>query len=169
MKELLPALLIGAFFWISSPTLLAQASGTEAYQQAERLRQQNRCEEALKRYDAAIRMEPENHRYYLQRARCEYRLNRMAAARVSLERAIEVGEAHIPASTYYLLGKIYLNEEENLDRATQYYRLAAEKETEPTRQLQYQLLLVQSLSNLEQYAEAERSLQIGRASCRERV
>ena len=160
MKEIIAILV--AFLSLGPgqmPSLLAQRDALRAYREAESLREQNRCDAAVKSYNEAIRLDPENYRYYLQRGRCEYRLNNLPGARYSLEQAISLGKDEIPASVYYLLGKIYLTENpDDLDQAVKYYRMAADRETDASRRVQYQLLLVQSLVNLAQYSEAQRYL-----------
>ncbi len=147
--------LLAALLMLSPVLMQAQREAMRVYREAETLREQNKFETAIDRYNEAIRADPTNYRYYLQRGRCEYRLNRLPAAQASLEQAIALGEEEIPASVYYLMGKIQLTQNpDNLGEAVKYYRLAADQEVDDTRRLQYQLLLVQSLINLGQYSEA---------------
>ncbi|MEM9984556.1 MAG: tetratricopeptide repeat protein, partial [Bacteroidota bacterium] len=162
MKETaITLLLLFILGLLNGGKLLAQKEAQRAYREAEALREQNRCTEAIQRYNVAIKEDPKNYRYYLQRGRCEYRMNKMTAARYSLEQAVALGADEIPASVYYLLGKIHLNENpDNQAEAVKYYRKAADLETDGTRRMQYQLLLVQSLTNLQQYNEAQSYLNI---------
>jgi tetratricopeptide (TPR) repeat protein len=131
----------------------AQVAGERAYQEAEALRKQGDYRAAIARYDAALAEDADNYRFYLQKGRCQYQIGDTEAARRSLLQAIEQGEGYTPASAYYLLGKIYRDQDQE-DEALRYYRTAAEKEPDRRRRSQYQLLLVQSLIRDEAYKEA---------------
>ncbi|MEL7342451.1 MAG: hypothetical protein AAGM67_18360, partial [Bacteroidota bacterium] len=50
----------------------AQGPGNASYLQAENLRKQNNCRDAILKYDEAIRLEPGNYKYYFQRGKCQY-------------------------------------------------------------------------------------------------
>jgi len=149
-------LLICFAIW-SVPPLWGQVSGERPYQEAEKLRKQGRFREAITRYDAAIAEDDDNYRFYLQKGRCQYQIGDMLAAQQSLELALEKGESYTPASAYYLLGKIYRDQDQE-EKALRYYRTAAEKEPDQRRRSQYQLLLVQSLIRDGNHQQAERYL-----------
>lgn len=148
--------LIWFVMWSAAP-LWGQVAGERPYQEAETLRKQGRFREAIARYDAAIAEDDDNYRFYLQKGRCQYQIGDIPSAQQSLELAIDRGEAYTPASAYYLLGKIYRDQDQE-EKAMRYYRTAAEKEPDERRRSQYQLLLVQSLLRDRDHEEAERYL-----------
>lgn len=120
----------------------SQTSEKKAFNQAENLRKQNKCNEAISLYEAAIKEGTNNYRYFFGKALCEYKLDNIRSAKRSLERTIESNKTFTPA--YTLLAKIY-RLEKDYDNALFYYKAAASVETNDTRRLQYHLLVINLL------------------------
>ena len=67
------AILLWIIYMFTASFCQAQGPGKRAYLAAENLRKQNKCRDALTQYDEAIKMEPNNYKYYFQRGKCEYK------------------------------------------------------------------------------------------------
>ncbi|RMG21907.1 MAG: hypothetical protein D6730_17485 [Bacteroidetes bacterium] len=133
-----------------------QDAGLSAYRAAEGLRKQNRCDEAIEKYEEAIRLAPQNYRYFFQMGRCELKVKDYEGAKHAFQRVIELQPSYTPA--YSLLAKVY-RLENDLDNAVYYYAQAASMETNPRRKVQYELFLVNLLlSQGEQEAAAQHLL-----------
>lgn len=148
------------FFFLSccvlllSPALLsAQSPGRRPYLAAENLRKQNKCRDAILQYDEAIKLEPTNYKYHFQRGKCEYQLKNFEMAKNSFKATVEYKKNFTPA--YSLLAKMYKNEKD-YDNAVYYYEEAARYESNPSRQVQYKLLLVNLLLKEDRILDASR-------------
>lgn len=131
----------------------AQGPGRRAYLAAENLRKQNKCRDAIIQYDEAIKLEPTNYKYHFQRGKCEYQLKNYEMAKNSFKATVEYKRDFTPA--YSLLAKIYKNEKD-YDNAVYNYEEAARYERNPSRQVQYKLLLVNLLLKEDRVLDASR-------------
>lgn len=131
-------LLLCLFFAVSQ-SLLAQGSGRTAYLQAEELRKQNKCADAIGKYDEAIKSEPNNYKYYFQKGLCEQKEKRIPDAKASFNKSIELNKEF--TSAYAQMAKIY-KEEKDIDQTIYYYEQAAQNEKGLGRKSQYELILV---------------------------
>ncbi|MDX1908485.1 MAG: tetratricopeptide repeat protein [Bacteroidia bacterium] len=125
-----------------SLTVAAQGPGKNAFMAAESLRQQNKLKEAIAKYNEALNLEPSNYKYYFQKGKCEYKLRDMESAKESFKASAEYKQNFTPA--YSLLAKIY-KEEKDFANAIFYYEQAVKFEADPSRRVQYQLLLINLL------------------------
>ena len=128
-----------------------QNPGKTAYIQAENLRRQNRCEEAISKYDEAQKLEPGNYRYYFAEGKCHYKLKAYDLAIAAFEETVGVKADFTPA--YSLIAKIYTGRKE-YQKAIGYYDQAFNYEKNTKRKVQYKLLIVQMLVREGNTAEA---------------
>ncbi|RMG60471.1 MAG: hypothetical protein D6722_20840 [Bacteroidetes bacterium] len=142
-----------------STGLWAQGPGKRAYMAAENFRKQNKCQDAIMQYDEAIKAEPTNYRYYFQRGKCEYKLNRIEEAINSFQFTIDYQADFTPA--YSLLAKIY-KDQKDYANAVYNYEQAARYERNSGRKVQYLLLLVNLLLKEERVADARRHIERAR-------
>jgi tetratricopeptide (TPR) repeat protein len=157
MKIYAPFLMLMALLTMIPAPMQGQPASDVLYEEAEALRKQEKYREAIARYDAAIAEDRKNYRYYFQKGRCQFQIDDYAGAKTSLHAAIEEGKEFTPASAYYLLGKVYRTLEQETE-ALKYFQVAADREPDQRRKSQYQLLLVQSLIEQQDYEVAERYL-----------
>lgn len=138
---------------------IAQAPGRAAFIQAENLRKQNRCKDAIDKYMDAISAEPQNYKYFFAKGKCEYKLKQMEDAKASFTRTVEYREDYSPA--YSLLAKIY-KDEGKIDDAIYYYEQAARYERTDSRKLQYKLLVINLLLKEDRTYDARRHIEEAR-------
>ncbi|MEL6676074.1 MAG: tetratricopeptide repeat protein [Bacteroidota bacterium] len=134
---------------------IAQGPGRAAYLAAENFRKQNKCRDAIEKYNEAINLEPTNYKYYFQMGKCQYKMSDFEAAKNSFQSTVDYKKNFTPA--YSLLAKIYKNEK-NYDQAIYYYEQAARYESNSNRKVQYQLLLVNLLLKEDQTIAAKRHI-----------
>lgn len=158
MKALLYVVFTSFLLGLGWYQVTAQGDATALYKEAEVLRNNGDYGIAIQRYDEAIAADGDNYRFHAQKARCQYALKDLGGAKRSLLRALDIGGDYIPANIVYLLGKIY-REDGNEEEAIRYYEMAANRETNPKRKIQYQMLLVQPSIKAKEYNKAERYLQ----------
>ncbi len=135
--------------------MIAQGPGQASYLQAENLRKQNNCRDAIQKYDEAIRLEPGNYKYYFQRGKCQYTMKDIDMAITSFKATVDYQPNFTPA--YSLLAKIYKTESD-FDNAIYYYEQAARYESNTKRKVQYQLLLVNLLLKQDRVYDAKRHI-----------
>ncbi|MDX2282612.1 MAG: tetratricopeptide repeat protein [Bacteroidia bacterium] len=159
-SRLLAYALTASLALLAAAPLHAQGPGAKAYGEAEDLRKQNRNRDALEKYYEAVRLEPSNYKYYFQLAKCEYKLGQTDNAKESLKRTVDFRKNFTPA--YSLLAKLY-KDDKDYENAIFYYGEAARYETDPSRRVQYKLLLVNLLINEKRVDEARRQLEEAKA------
>lgn len=137
----------------------AQAPGRAAFIQGENLRKQNRCQDAIDKYNEAISAEPKNYKYFFARGKCEYKLKQIEDAKESFRRTVEEREDYSPA--YSLLAKLY-RDEGKVDDAIYYYEQAARYERSDSRKLQYKLLVINLLLKDDRTYDARRHIEEAR-------
>lgn len=146
--------------WIAlicfAPLSQAQGPGKRAYLAAENLRKQNKCRDAVNQYDEAIKLEPNNYKYYFQRGKCEYKLGELEMAKESFKMTVDYKQNFTPA--YSLLAKLYKNEKD-YGNAIYYYEEAARYENNSGRKVQYKLLLVNLLLKENRIYDAKRHVE----------
>lgn len=143
---LFPFLLI-ALFAAAQPT----GSGRADYLQAEELRKQNKCADAIARYEVAIKAEGNNYKYYFQKGLCEQKEKRIEDAKRSFLKSAELNKDF--TSAYAQLAKMY-KDEKNMEQTIYYYQQASENEKGTGRKIQYDLILVNLLLKDDKIAEA---------------
>jgi len=136
--------------------LMAQTSpGKAAYREAENLRKAGKCNDAIIKYDEAIRLESSNYKYYFQKGKCQSKLKNYDGAKESFLSAVEYKPEF--TSAYALLAKIYRNERD-YDNAIRYYEEAARYEQKDSRKVHYKLLLVNLLLKEDRVYDAKRHI-----------
>ncbi|MCB9231808.1 MAG: tetratricopeptide repeat protein [Bacteroidia bacterium] len=120
----------------------AQNPGKAAYVQGENLRKQNKCDEAVLKYQEAFKLEPENYRYSFAEGKCYYKLKQYDLAISAFEKTASAKPDFTAA--YSILAKIYTRQKD-YGKAIEYYDLAAKYEDNKDRKVSYKLLIVQML------------------------
>ena len=80
--------LAGVMFSLISVSAFAQPAGRASYIQGENLRKQNKCDEAVLKYQEAAKLEPENYRYPFAEGKCYYKLKQYDLAIGAFETAV---------------------------------------------------------------------------------
>lgn len=127
-------------------------SGRTDYLQAEELRKQNKCADAIGKYDLAIKAEPNNYKYYFQKGLCEQKEKRIEDAKRSFQKSIETNKEFTPA--YAQMAKIF-KEEKDIDQTIYFYEQAAANEKGLGRKLQYELILVNLFLKQDKISDAK--------------
>ena len=128
-------------------------SGRSIYLVAEELRKQNRCSDAIQKYEEAIKLEPTNYKYYFQKGLCEQKDKKLEDAKKSFQKSIDNNREYTPA--YAQMAKLF-KDEKDIDNTIYYYELAAENERITGRKVQYELILVNLLLKQNKNADAKR-------------
>ncbi|MFN0202377.1 MAG: tetratricopeptide repeat protein [Bacteroidia bacterium] len=129
--------------------------GKAAYLQAKELQKANKLKEAVGKYEEAIRLEPQNYKYYFENGVCCSRAKEYDWAKEAFKKSIELNKDFTPA--YTQMAKIY-KMQGDLVTATKFYEQAVENEKSPNRKVQYELLLVQTLLKQERVEDAKAHL-----------
>jgi tetratricopeptide (TPR) repeat protein len=160
MKSFFHLLLLTILLGMLSPFQgIAQAPGRGSFIEGENMRKQNRCDDAINKYNQAISVEPDNFKYFFARGKCEYRLKRFDDAKESFKSTVQIRADYSPA--YSLLAKLYKNEN-NVDEAVYYYEQAARYERSNARKVQYKLLLINLLLKEDRTYDARRHIEDAR-------
>ena len=144
-------------FFFSSCCLgvFAQNPGKAAYMKAENLRKSKRYQEAIAKYEEAIRLEDNNYRYYFSRGKCYYAMKDYDLALSSFEETVELKKDFVFA--YTLIAKIYRKKGDNMN-AVYYYDMASKAEGDPKRKVGYKMEAVKLLLREKKTEEAQRHL-----------
>lgn len=134
---------------------MAQSPGRSAYVKAENLRKSKRYEEAIVKYDEAIKAEPGNYRYYFSQGKCYYAMKNYDLALSSFEETVEYKKDFVFA--YTLIAKIYRKKGEKAN-AIYYYDLAFQNEGDPNRKVGYKMEAVKLLLQDGKTEEAQQHL-----------
>lgn len=148
-------LLVFVFFAGAWSGVLAQNPGKADFIQAENLRKAKRYQEAIDRYDAAIKLESENYRYHFSKGKCYYAMKEYDLALSAFEETVEYKKDFVFA--YTLIAKIY-RKKEDLPNAVYYYDLAFKAEDDPKRKVGYKMEAVKLLLQQGNTEEAQRHL-----------
>ena len=135
--------------------LLAQGPGKASYINAENLRKAKRYQEAVAKYDEAIKLEAGNYRYYFSRGKCYYAMKEYDLALSSFEETVEYKKDFVFA--YTLIAKIY-RRKEDLPNAIYYYDLAFQNEQDPKRKVGYKMEAIKLLLQQNKTEEAQKHL-----------
>lgn len=135
---------------------MGQGAGKAAYQTAEGYRKSKRYQEAIPKYDEAIKLEAGNYRYYFARGKCFYEMKEYDLALASFEESIEYKKDNVFA--YTLIAKIYRKKNDNAN-AVYYYDLAFQNEQDPKRKVGYKMEAIKLLLQDGKTAEAQKHLQ----------
>jgi tetratricopeptide (TPR) repeat protein len=161
MRHNLYAILIFSWLLPFFPVAaIAQGPGQAAFRAAENLRKQGKCNDAIPKYDEAIRAEPSNYKYYFQKGKCEYSQKEFEAAKESFRNTVDYKRDFTPA--YSLLAKIY-KDEKDYENAIYYYGEAANNEKTESRKIHYKLLLVNLLLKEDRVYDARRHIEEAKA------
>lgn len=144
--------LILVLFSLIGLNAFSQGPGKSAYIQAENLRKSKRYQEAITKYDEAIRLEAGNYRYYFSRGKCYYAMKDYDLALSSFEESVEYNKENVFA--YTLIAKIY-RRKEDLANAVYYYDLAFKNENNPKRKVGYKMEAVKILLTQGKTEEAQ--------------
>jgi tetratricopeptide (TPR) repeat protein len=128
-------------------------SGRQAFLQAEEMRKQNKCADAINRYEEAIKAEPNNYKYWFQKGLCEQKEKRIDIAKQSFTKSIELNKEFTPA--YAQMAKIF-KDEKDIENTISFYEQAANNEKQPGRKVQYELILVNLLIKQDKVFDAKR-------------
>ncbi len=143
------------FLMSCSLGVMAQNPGKAAYMQAENLRKGKRYQEAVAKYEEAIRLEDSNYRYYFSRGKCYYAMKEFDLALSSFEETVELKKDFVFA--YTLIAKIYKKKGDNAN-AVYYYDMASKAEGDPKRKVGYKMEAVKLLLRDNKSEEAQRHL-----------
>lgn len=135
--------------------VMAQNPGRADYIQAENLRKAKRYQEATDRYDAAIKLEPENYRYHFSKGKCYYAMKEYDLALSAFEETVEYKKDFVFA--YTLIAKIY-RKKDDIPNAIYYYDLAFQAEDDPKRKVGYKMEAIKLLLQEGDTEEAQRHL-----------
>lgn len=142
-------LIFCSMLWVGG---YAQGAGKGSYVQAENLRKSKRYQEAIGKYDEAIKLEPSNFRYFFSRGKCYYAMKDYDLALASFEESVEYNKENVFA--YTLIAKIY-RRKEDLANAVYYYDLAFKHENDPNRKVGYKMEAVKVLLSQGKTEEAQ--------------
>lgn len=145
-------LLFCSVLWLDG---FGQGPGKSSYLQAENLRKSKRYQEAISKYDEAIKLEPGNYRYYFSRGKCYYAMKDYDLALSSFEETVEYKKDFVFA--YTLIAKIYRKKQDK-PNAIYYYDLAFQNEQNPKRKVGYKMEAVKLLLQDRKTEEAQRHL-----------
>jgi len=134
---------------------MAQNPGRQAFVKAENLRKAKRYQEAIQKYDEAIRLEAGNYRYYFSKGKCYYAMKDYDQALFAFEETVEYKKDFVFA--YTLIAKIYRKKNE-IENAIYYYDLAFKAENDPSRKVGYKMEAVKLLLKEGNTEEAQRHL-----------
>ena len=144
--------------------VLAQKPGQQYFIEGENMRKQNRCKDAIVKYNDAIKAEPSNYKYYFAKGKCEYKLKDYENAKESFKFTVDYRQDYSPA--YSLLAKIYRKEaatnKDAIGEAIYYYEQAAKYEKNDSRKATYLMLLVNLLLKEDRAYDARRYLEDAR-------
>jgi tetratricopeptide (TPR) repeat protein len=135
--------------------VFAQGPGKASYIAAENLRKSKRYQEAIDKYDEAIKLEAGNYRYYFSRGKCYYAMKEYDLALSSFEETVEYKKDFVFA--YTLIAKIY-RKKEDLANAIYYYDLAFQNEQDPKRKVGYKMEAIKLLLQQDKTEEAQKHL-----------
>jgi tetratricopeptide (TPR) repeat protein len=147
-----------AAFWGNAQT----GPGKNAYKQAEAYRKSKQYNEAVQKYDEAIKLEPNNARYYYKKGYCQIRQQppSVDGAIESFNQAINNKKDYSEA--YAALGKIYYNDKlgkKDIARAIQNFNSAFKYEQDNGKKVNYKLMVVKILMKEQRFSEARGELQ----------
>ncbi|MEM6766973.1 MAG: tetratricopeptide repeat protein [Bacteroidota bacterium] len=125
--------------------------GDKDFQEAERLRKSRKYQEAISYYNQAIQKDSTDHMFFLQRGKCEFRLEKFDAAKESFKLAIKFSPEHVPARVW--LARSFI-QEGDYENAGFYYQQAVTHEPDTMRKVSYQLLYINLLLKEKRYTEA---------------
>lgn len=128
-------------------------SGRSIYLVAEEMRKQNRCNDAIQKYEEAIKLEPTNYKYYFQKGLCEQKEKKLDDAKASFQKSIDNNKEYTPA--YAQMAKLF-KDVKDIDNTIYYYELAAANEKITGRKVQYELILVNLLLKQNKNFEAKK-------------
>ncbi|MEM8897944.1 MAG: tetratricopeptide repeat protein [Bacteroidota bacterium] len=140
---------------VNSGLLAMVDPGDKDFQEAERLRKSRRYEEAISHYNQAIEKDSTEHVFFLQRGKCEFRLEKYDEAKKSFKSVIRFEPEHVPARVW--LARSFMKEGD-LENAGFYYQQAVEHEKNTMRKVSYKLLYVNILMKEKSYKEALKEL-----------
>lgn len=135
--------------------VMAQSPGRQSFIKAENLRKSKRYQEAITKYDEAIKLEPGNYRYYFSKGKCYYAMKDYDQALTAFEETVEYKKDFVFA--YTLIAKIYRKKDEK-DNAIYYYDLAFKAENDVKRKVGYKMEAVKLLLQDGKTDEAQRHL-----------
>ncbi|MEL6134379.1 MAG: tetratricopeptide repeat protein, partial [Bacteroidota bacterium] len=153
MKYILPLFLALCLTFFALPDAWGQKTAKLAYKAAETLRKQNKCQQAVLKYDEAIREDSDNYTYHFQKGRCQYSLGRYDDAITSFKETLKYKENF--ANAFAWLARAYKNKNDMKTAAT-YFKLAARHESRSNIQLQYYLLLINILLDQNELEETRK-------------
>jgi tetratricopeptide (TPR) repeat protein len=143
------------FCFTTALSVMGQGAGKNAFAQAESLRKGKRYQEAIVKYDEAIKLEAGNYRYHFSRGKCYYEMKEFDLALSSFEESIEYKKDNVFA--YTLIAKIYRRKNDNVN-AVYYYDLAFQYEQDPKRKVSYKMEAIKLLLQDNKTAEAQKHL-----------
>ena len=149
-----PVFLLFAFLLFAPLSMQAQGPGAAFARDGQKLMKAKQFEEAIRKFDEAIRAENSNFRYYVMKAQCQMQLKRNEEAIASFEAATRVNPGF--ADGYYAAAMLYARQRDT-DKAVQNLDKAFDAETDQSKKLKYKLtaakLLVAAGKNNEALAE----------------
>jgi len=140
--------------------------GKNAYKQAEAYRKNKQFIEAVQKYDEAIKLEPNNARYYYKKGTCQIKQSppNVDGAIESFNSAITNKKDY--AEAYAALGRVFYNDKlgkKDISRAIQNFNSAFQYEQDNGKKVNYKLMVVKILMKEQRFTEARGELQQAKA------
>lgn len=148
-------ILLLAICMMLGANVYGQGQGKASYIIAENMRKAKRYDEAIAKYDEAIKLEQGNYRYYFSRGKCYYAMKDYDLALSSFEETVEYKKDFVFA--YTLIAKIY-RKKDDIPNAIYYYDLAFQNEQDPKRKVGYKMEAIKLLLQENKTDEAQRHL-----------
>ncbi|MCC5943535.1 MAG: tetratricopeptide repeat protein [Bernardetiaceae bacterium] len=140
--------------YLFSGVLQAQApsaNGSEYFLRAEEYRVQQQYQHAISAYENAIKADPSNHKYFLQKGKCYYNLKDIDKAIYCLEKAAKLERKQVDA--YVGLSQLYKEKGQD-DKVIYYLHQASIYDDDVSKKLDYKLRVLQILYHKNAYKEA---------------
>ncbi|MBX3102811.1 MAG: tetratricopeptide repeat protein [Bacteroidetes bacterium] len=137
-----PVFLLFALLLFSPLYMNAQGPGAAFARDGQKFMKAKQFEDAVRKFDEAIRAENSNFRYYVMKAQCLMQLKRNEEAIAAFEGATRVNPGF--ADGYYASAMLYARQRDT-DRAVQNLDKAFDAETDQTKKLKYKLTAAKML------------------------
>lgn len=148
-----------AFLFCVFTNLYAQEQpgpGYTSYRQGMMLAKSNKCNDAIVKFQEALKLEPENYKYQFQLGKCYYKLRNYEQAINAFEYTTQLNPNYTAA--YSLTAKLY-SSNQDWDNAILNYEQAFQYESNTQRRVQYKLLIISMLKKADRTSEMARHIE----------
>lgn len=137
--------------FIGTPAVAYGQSAVKHFLKAEALRRNEQLDAALKQYDSAIFINPNNHQFHFEKSKCLVFLNREADAIKALERVVAMRPDHI--ESYSRLAWLY-ERQRNYPALIESLEQAATHHHDERYKSEYRLRILRTLALTESFQKA---------------